>query len=222
MENKIPISYDCSVCHDTHDVSRKKPIILTPCGHILCISCMKCVQKLGENLCPICKSEFEKASSSLASISESSNDYTLAQSELLKIQSLREDFQKFYSDEQAQKCLYFERLRLQVKKKTQENMSKLCQDEMNILSEVSKLEQKFDSILVSFNEFDRDLQRSIRNWEPEIQKLADDSGGDVLTNKIRIEAHTLENVLAKLRKVTCLLIYNYTVCWGLIEYRTLK
>jgi hypothetical protein len=200
MENKIPISYDCSVCHDTYDVTRKKPYILTSCSHILCVSCMKCVQKLGENVCPICKSEFEKVSSSLASIKETSDDCSAVHSELSNLQRLREELATFYSDESTQKNLYFERLRLQVKKKTQDALSKLCQDEINILSEVDKLEKKFDNILMNFNEFDRDLQKDIKSWQPEINKL-DDKNSDVLTNKIRNEANTLKNFLSKLRRV---------------------
>jgi peptidoglycan hydrolase CwlO-like protein len=87
-----------------------------------------------------------------------------------------------------------------VKKKTQDALSKLCQDEINILSEVDKLEKKFDNILMNFNEFDRDLQKDIKSWQPEINKL-DDKNSDVLTNKIRNEANTLKNFLSKLRRV---------------------
>lgn len=195
---KIPITYDCSICSETYDVSLKKPYILTPCSHILCSSCMSCLKKLGENICPTCKSSFEKIINNLPPKPEiSKKDDALI--ELAKIKRLKGDFSEYYLDELNQKTLYFERLREQIRKKTQNQMAKLVSDEEKIVNQVNNLENKFDSILMNFSEFDKQLNESIINWQPDIDQAVDSETTRLIASKIKEENKNLEKVIAKLK-----------------------
>jgi hypothetical protein len=198
-KNKIPITYNCSVCVESYDVNKKKPFILSPCGHILCNSCMTCINKLGENMCPTCKLTYEKTHNNLTSSLVSTPDNQV-KIELAKIKALKADFLTCYTNEMTQKSKYFQSIRLQVKAKTQQEIAKLHENETKILAKMNELEMKFDGILASFSTFDKNLAEDIEDWEAQIEKSTEHSDSN-LSSAIQTEKASLENLIAKLKTV---------------------
>lgn len=201
---KIPVIYNCSICQETYDVSKKKPFILDTCGHILCNSCMTCLKKLGENFCPSCKSSFKTISNTLPHLKKPE---TRAKTELEKIQKLKNNFSTRYIKEISQKSEYFSAIRSQVKSKAQEEISRICLNEEKILVQLNELEENFDSIFNSFSTYDRELVANINCWTPQVTDSNVDNN-TVLIERIRKEAENLTNVTEKLKMVIKSLTIN--------------
>ena len=198
----VPITYDCSVCNDTYKISQKKPFILSPCGHFLCNSCMKCLKKMNETVCPTCKASIEKINENLpqSNVSQQKEPAEMDEVNLnfVKMRHLKCEFQRAFSKERSEKNKYFEKLQKQVRDKTQEAVAKLYENEHNILRQIKNLESKFDKILVNFTEFDDVLERNLKAWEPELVKSADT---EILNQKIIKETKYLEGIMKTFEKV---------------------
>ncbi len=46
------IKFECSLCIESYDESKRKPLCLVPCGHTLC---KHCTNQLVSNECPFCR-----------------------------------------------------------------------------------------------------------------------------------------------------------------------
>lgn len=47
--------FKCEICMEDFDSLNRKPNSLVPCGHTFCIVCL---EHIGNNTCPTCRSEF--------------------------------------------------------------------------------------------------------------------------------------------------------------------
>lgn len=201
----VPITYDCSVCSDTYHISKKKPFILTPCGHLICNSCMKCLKKMNETVCPTCKTSIININESLPSdiIQKTSMNMDQVKVNYAKMRHMKNEFFKNFSKERNEKTKYFEKLQLQVRDKTQEAVKKLYENEHNILRQIKNLESKFDKVIVNFTALDDALEKNIKAWEPE---LTESNDATMLNKKIIKETEYLEGIVKTFEKVGLIIV----------------
>lgn len=63
-------AFSCKICYSFYDDNEKKPYIIAPCSHTICIDCLKKLLDTNSN-CPFCKKEIK------ASINEMKPNYEL-------------------------------------------------------------------------------------------------------------------------------------------------
>lgn len=63
-------AFSCKICYQSYDDDSKKPYIISPCSHTICLECLKEILSLNCN-CPFCKKEIK------ASIIEMKPNYEL-------------------------------------------------------------------------------------------------------------------------------------------------
>lgn len=63
-------AFACKICYQSYDDDLKKPYIISPCSHTICLECLKEILMLS-NTCPFCKKEIK------ASICEMKPNYEL-------------------------------------------------------------------------------------------------------------------------------------------------
>jgi hypothetical protein len=47
-------AFSCKICYQSYDDDFKKPYIISPCSHTICLECLKEILSLSSN-CPFCK-----------------------------------------------------------------------------------------------------------------------------------------------------------------------
>jgi hypothetical protein len=70
MDTEAESAFSCKICYQSYDDDLKKPYIITPCSHTICLECLKEILMLTSN-CPFCKKEIK------ASILEMKPNYEL-------------------------------------------------------------------------------------------------------------------------------------------------
>lgn len=63
-------AFSCKICYSVYDDYEKKPYIISPCSHTICIDCLREILEINSN-CPFCKKEIK------ASINEMKPNYEL-------------------------------------------------------------------------------------------------------------------------------------------------
>ena len=63
-------AFSCKICYSVYDDHEKKPYIISPCSHTICIDCLREILEINSN-CPFCKKEIK------ASINEMKPNYEL-------------------------------------------------------------------------------------------------------------------------------------------------
>jgi hypothetical protein len=63
-------AFSCKICYSSYDDDMKKPYIISPCSHTICLECLKEILSLSCN-CPFCKIDIK------ASLTEMKPNYEL-------------------------------------------------------------------------------------------------------------------------------------------------
>ena len=63
-------AFACKICYQSYDDDVKKPYIISPCSHTICLDCLREILEINSN-CPFCKKEIK------ASINEMKPNYEL-------------------------------------------------------------------------------------------------------------------------------------------------